>query len=455
MMRQPPGAPVSILSRVRDLITGPRADAIVMNDIPDGGATTAYTSTPAPIKWLAREYRQAVASTGIGRRVVHALPGAAVAKGWSVVRDEERDVTKDLDARLNLRTVLRDADALARQDGLSWMLPIVRGTLDLSKPRPATIDPETIAVVHAVTTYEAVPITWDSDPASPYLGQPRTLMVTLMRESASVVLGTVHRSWLIRVGGLTLDPTQTSPPDRAGADMSAVEAYWPYLADLDLTGASMAQTARMISIPWIQLANGAPAAAGERSTQRRDMLSRLRRAMGIFGLVPLSSGDSMGVLSPSLAGIRDLSSIQYERLSSVEGAPVEWITGMRVGGLGADASGQAEQIRAFVGSHQDEVLTPAMLEFYDLALGRDPSRVIEWPPVDEPTELTAAQVELTRAQAAGARVVAGITLPSDERLYLSGLGPSDLPEPEAVDVGGEMSDDEVAELAARVAPVVA
>lgn len=432
-----------------------RADAIVSADIPDGGATTAYTADPAPIRWLSRYDRQAIASTGIGRRIVHAIPSAALAKGWTVTQGEDRGITDDLDRRLNLRAVLREADALARQDGVAWLLPVVDGVTDLTRPRRGPIDPSKVRVMHVLTAYEAMPATWDDDLRSPYLGQPATLTVTVMRESASVSLGIVHRSWLIRVGGLGLDPTQSSPPDRSGADMSAIEAYWPYLADLDLTGASMAQTSRMISIPWLQLPNAEPVQAGERQTQARTALSRLRRAMGVFGLVPLPAGATMGVLSPSLAGVRDLSAVQYERLSSVEGAPVEWLTGMRVGGLGADDSAKAEQLRALIGGHQDDVLTPTLCEWYDYALGVDPERQVEWPPTDEPTDLSAAQVALARAQAAATRVQAGITLPEDERWYLSGLGPSDLPEPEETTDVGEMSDEDVAALAASVVPLAA
>ena len=440
---------MGLWDRIVAALQTPRADASVMPDIPDGGQSPTVGAEPAPIVYLSRPARQRVASAGIGRRIVHAVPSLATAKGWTV-RDgegERLDVSPD---DLGLRAKLRDVDALARQDGVAYLLMIVRGVQNLREPLPE--GPHEVERLHVVSYEEAVPVLWETSLLSADFGLPKVYSVNLSRDAVALSVGMVHRSHLIRVGGLTIDPTQTSPPSRDGADFSAVEAYWPYLADLDLTGAAMAQTARMISIPWLQLPNAEPAMAGEKRAAAGTALARLRRAMGIFGLVPLPTGAQMGVLSPSLAGTRDLSAIQYERLSSVEGAPVEWLTGMRVGGLGADDAGKSENLRIFIGSHQDEVLGPALAQFYEVKLGTDDKRTIEFAPLDEPTEAQAAAVALTRAQAAQVRVASGITTPDEEREILSGEGPSDLRGLDAADDVAELTDEEVAAVAVEVDP---
>lgn len=429
-----------------------RADAITLADIPDGGASPALASSPAPIRWLSRTSRQAVASTGIGRRIVYAPPSLALSKPWEVRSGDDRHLSRDLDLRLGLRPAIRDAAALARQDGVAWILMAVRGVDDLTKPLPP--GPHEIARVHVLSYYEAQPLTWESDPLSPWFGQPRTLLVQIMRDGVSLVLGPVHRSHLARVCGLTLDPTQDGAPDRSGADMSAVEAYWPYLADLDLTGQSIATLSKNLSTPWIKMGAGAAVLAGEKREAARQMLAKMKRAMGVFGLMPLTSGDEVGTLAQPISGVRELTAVQYERLSSVEGAPVEWLTGMRVGGLGADDAGKMELVRAFGTSIRDETLAPTLSEVYDVALGVDPERSIVWPPLDEPSAETVARTELTRAQAAATRVSAGITTPDDEREHLSGDEPGDLAVAEIDPLGDEPSDDEIAAIAASLAPAL-
>lgn len=428
-----------------------RADAVTLADIPDGGWSPALTATPAPIRWLTQSQRQAVASTGIGRRIVYAPPTVALGRAWEVRDGDDRDVAGDLDKRLGLRAELRDAAALARQDGVAWLLMVVRGVDDLTRPLPP--GPHDVVRVHALSYSEATPIAWDNDPRSARFGEPLTLLVQMLRDGAQLSLGTVHRSHLVRVCGLTLDPTQDSAPDRSGSDMSAVEAYWPYLADLDLTGQSLATITKNMATPWIKTATQHSAMAGEKREDARSRWTRLRRAMGVFGLVPLSSGDEMGVLSMPLSGVRDVAAVQYERITSVEGAPVEWLTGMRVGGLGADDAGKMELVRQFIAGYRDEAIEPALREVYDVALGPSDTRTIVWPALDEPSALDVAQAALVKAQASAARVAAAITTPDEEREHLSGEGPGDLPRVEYVEPEGEASDGEIAALAGRLAPV--
>jgi phage-related protein (TIGR01555 family) len=439
LLLTPPSSPPDPV-RADDAPPPTRGDGVVLGSAGGDllGVSPAYAAEVAPLRYLGQRERQRVASVGLGRRIVHGVAALATARGWDVRSSDQRQLNAAIDAELGVRAVFRDALALARQDGVAWVLLATRGSGDLAAPRRDG----PIEAIHALSYSEAVPLTWDADPLSPTFSQPATFTVQIQRDQVSTYLGTVHRSHLVRVCGLTIDPTQPSPPDRSGADLSAVEAYWSALADYDLTSGSMAQIAKMISIPWLRSGRMKALAAANGKAATQAEIGTFRRLMGVFGLSVLLDNDEMGVLSPSLAGVRDLTAAQYERLTAIEGAPVEWLTGMRVGGLGSDDAGKAEAIRTYAGAIQDEALAPALAEFYAAALGDDPDRVIVFNPLDEPSESQAIATQKARAEAASIRVAAGITSPTEERALLSGDGPSDIPiDPDDGPPGGGGLDD--------------
>lgn len=404
-----------------------RADArIVASDLPDGGEQVADTATPRDRVILNRAQRQNAASSGIGRRIVHAPASMATANGWEVEEGGVEHVTEDFDAGLNVRPKARDALALARQDGLAWILCVIEG--DQNAHEPLTDGPHDVVMLHVLSCYEVVPIAYDADPKSETFGEANVYEVTLQRDGFSISIGRVHRSRLVRFCGLSVDPTQVSPSDgRFGADQSALEAYWPYMAEYEMASGAIAATVKMMSVPVLRMAahQAAMAAGGTdgRSQQRSylALLASARRALGAFGLVPLRESDSLEILSPSLTGIGDIMMAQYRRMSTVEGCTPEWLAGERVGGIGANASGQSEQVRAWIGTIQDEALSPALVELYDIRFGRNPTRKIEFCPLDEPTEKEEAETDLLRAQAAAARVGAGITTGTDELMRMDGF----------------------------------
>lgn len=422
-----------------------RADGIVTSStMPALGVNEPAMVTPGAVTHLSDAQRRALASVGLGRRICQWPASLATGSGWDVSSGDRVDLARESDHDLRVGSVMQEAIALARQDGVAWVLPVERGLSALTRlSRPATAAPSReLATLQVLSYREAIPITWENRLDSPWVGQPRTLQISMTREGASLPSFAVHRSRIVRVSGLTLDPSQQSPPQRPGADLSALEAYWPYLSDFEVTGSAMAQIAKMLAIPILRLATGTQAAAGNERGAYLSMLSAVRRAMGAFGLLPLKPGDAMEVLSPSLAGVKDLNAAQYERLSAVEGAPVEDLLGMRVGSLGGDSAGQRERRREFAGSIQREVLYPALSELYAITMGPDPARRITFAPLDTPTALESAQVELARAQAAIARLNGGITTIDEERDHLGGDDVGQIPLREDVDMASDNGLDE-------------
>lgn len=442
------------LRDVVDRVAGPRADvadtprADGVFDIDGISATMPSGShlTPSRIPWLSRDERRRAAATGIGRRVVRAPADLATAPGWETRSGERRSVTAKVDRDLNVRRVLTDAWSLARQDGLAWILIMDSTADDLTKPLPD--GPVDVVGLRALSYNEVIPRSWESDPLSPDIGGMLTAWVTIDRPPAvAVSLGEVHRSRLVRVPGLWRDPTAQSPPGREGGDLSAIEAYWYAIADFDQTGQSIAEVARMMAIPWMQMPGMAAKISAEGRTALIDIVSRLRRAMGSHGLLTVPADSQVGVLSPSLAGIGDVEASQYRRLTAVEGAPADWLLDLRVGGIGSDPEGRMRLLQAYADGLRRAVGDPVLSALYDVLMGEDPDREIVWNPVSEPTASEAAKVELDRANAAAARVNAMITDARAEREHLTGENRWDLPPiEEASGVGGDEVSDDVAAL---------
>jgi len=401
----------------------PRADAVRDGDGIYDAESSGSHLVPAGVPWLTHDQRRWVAQTGIGRRVVRAPADLAVSSGWDTVSGDDRDVSRDVDRDLGIAQVVSDAHALARQDGLAWVL-VIDDTDDPSEPLREGAE---VLRLMALTYEEVQSPVYDRDPASERFGDVTSATVTIRRPRVTVSLGIVHHSRLVRVAGLWRDPTAQDPPGRVGADLSAIEAYWYAISDYEQTGQSIAEVARMMAIPWLEQPGILESVAAEGRAAYQAIIRRIRRGMGTHGLLALAPNSKAGVLSPSLAGIGDVEASQYRRLTAVEGAPADWLLDLRVGGLGADSEGRTRLLQSYADGLHHRVTTPVLLGIYDAVLGPDPARTIEYHPVVSPSPLESADVAVREADAASKRVMAGITSPMEEREHLSGDAPWRLP----------------------------
>jgi hypothetical protein len=424
----------------------PRADGVVDgDDISPITPSGSHLVPAAPVR-LSHTQRRTASASGIGRRVVRAPVELALGRGWEVVSGEDRHVSDDVDASLRVVDEVAEAWTLARQDGLAWLL-VMDDSDDPAEPLGE--GPHDVVRLLALSYDEVTAQSWEDDPLSDIpLGQMRSATVTIKRPRVTRALGTVHRSRLIRVPGLWRDPTAPDIGDRPGASVSAIEAYWDAIADYEQTGQSIAEVARMMAIPYLQM----PGIEGQIAAKGRaaylEIISRIRRGMGAFGLTAISADSTMGVLSPSLSGIKDVEASQYRRLTAVEGAPADWLLDLQVGGLGGDTEGRARRLQSYADDLRMSVGEPVLRAIYDIALGPDPGRVIVWSPVATPSASEAADIELKRAQASAARSAAMVTTIDEERDHLSGDDPWDLQprEDDAIDADLDEPDDATARL---------
>ncbi len=396
-----------------------RRDSIVSSDLGLGvaGRDKRLSARPAAPAWLSDgELASVYATGGIGRRVVQAPAVDAVRSGWRVDTAEDRDVSRELDERLDLAERLAYGYAMARLYGGAVLLLVTSDDDSLEQPLPAGA--HDLRAIHVITGPELRPVAWETDPASPRWLSPSVWLVSPIRPGVSAPSIRVHASRAIYLPGLALSPTQDAP--RLGLDLSAVDAYWPALRDLELAQSAATVLGIELSTPWLRVGAGKTALAGADADAVRDALALFQRSRSVLGLSVLTSDDEIGRDNASVSGIRDLLVAGYERIASVEGIPLTVLIGQPPAGLSTDDKSGRETYHRTISGIRVDVLTPALRAIYDVALGPDPERVIVWTPLDSPTALEVAQIDAALASRDVALVTAGIVTPEEARARYAG-----------------------------------
>ena len=374
---------------------------------------------PAPVAWLTEpEIDNLVTTSGLARRIVYAPAEDSTARGWRVDADEDRDVTAELDAALDVEARITKADALARRYGgaLVWM--VTKGDDDLSEPLGE--GPHDVVALHVFDATECTPVAWEDDPASPAWGKPSVWSITPQREGIAPPSFRVHRSRVLYVPGAPMPDSEASPPFFYGFDLSIVQLYWEALRDLGMSERSAVALMRESSLLFLSMPSGQTVSAGDDRSAFQRTIAALKKRFGPNRLGLLFGDSKVERINASFAGVRDLLTSGYERVASVEGIPLSRLVGQPPAGLSTDDAAGQRTYQDFVARRQRTHLTPVLRALYDVALGPAP-RDIYWPPLDTPTDRESAETEKLRAEAASIRTGgAPVTSPDEERTRLTG-----------------------------------
>ena len=392
------------------------------------GIDKARDARPAVPMWLTpQEEDQAVIVEGILRRVVWGIPADALALGWRTdsANGEESDITADLDAALDLESVLEEVDATARQYGGCYALVVREGVRDLAEPPPPNAGP--IVQIHPLCALECLPLRWSTDIKSRGWTDPDLFQVQAIRPGVSAPVGRVHRGHLLYMPGLPRTRT-TINPTLLGYDISAVQAYWEAVRDLGLARRSAALALMEQSMVLLRVPGGASILGGadDEAAKALAALELWGRTRSTRGTGLLTGQNTAERLEAPLSGLADGVRVQYEQLGAVEGVPITVLMTSPPGGLSTDDASARRTYRRFLARHQRRRLTPWLLEVYRMALGEG-RRVIHWPDTDPPSALEAAQISATRATRDATLVTLGAITPDEVRARFAGDEELDMP----------------------------
>ena len=418
---------MSTLSRVRSvgqvalsMATQMRVDSMI-RDV--GRSVGDWLTT----RWMrAQERDRLTATRGIYHRIVWAPPRDALADGWATHTDDNQDATTDLDHDLAVESAILEARASARQDGGAWLWPV---TDDDDWTEPLGDGPHDVVALHVLTQKEVASLRQEHSPLDKAWGRPRMVTVTAHRDGVSYSTK-MHASRLIYVPGAPATPSQPTP--HQGYDLPVLELYREALADYHAAAGKVGRLLERLSMPWVRLAHGEQAAAGNEG----DLLARLqllKESMGGPGLLAVLGDDEVGWTGPTLAGLRDGMNVLSERVSAVEGYPLTYIFGQPPGGLSTDDASGKRATHAALG-HERRLLSGVLLDLYDMAMGPE-KREIVWPALDTPTALEAAQMSLIYAQRDGVLIDHGTIDWTESRGRLE--GPEELATPVVKESRGE------------------
>lgn len=331
------------------------------------------SARPETVTYLQDHEIEALSSTGLGRRLTWGVAGDVLSRGWSTEEGAE-----ELEQALGLRAILTTGYATARQYGGANVFMVTRDGLPLSEPLPP--GPHEILALHVMTARDARVRTYETDPRSPRWGKPLLWDVQPVRPGVSVRSMTVHASRMAYIPGLTRSPSQT--PKRAGYDLSALDAYWPAIRNLELAVETATRGAIELSTRWVRLKESMHALGADQGPEADERLAVFQASMSMANLGVLFGDDETGRDNVTLSGLRTEVIVgAYEAVSSVEGIPLTALIGMAPAGLSTDdASGQRTYNRALE-SIRETRLTPALSKILEVATGAVPQ--ITWDPLVE------------------------------------------------------------------------
>ena len=354
--------------------------------------------------------------SGLAHRAVWMVPEDALAQGWRTDRDGDpggsQDVTRDIDARLDVESAMLQGGGLSRQHGGAWLWPVVSAHPDAWR-RPAGEGPHEVSALHVLTADEVTPVKWETDPARPGCFRPSSVNIAVSRDGMNMSHGGIDTSWLIYVPGASCSPTQ--PGRKRGYDLSMLQLYREAVCDYDSGGRSIARLMERLAYFFVQLKGAEGGVTGGSSADYNAAIELLKEGMTTAGLMVLLGEDTAGWDGPSLGGIKDAQTSLAERVSAVEGIPLTLLLGQAPGGLGTDGESGRRSYSSLLTRYRRQRAAPVLLRLYDFMFGPDPSRRIEWPPPETPTDTELAAASLTRAQRDAALIMAGVITPDESR----------------------------------------
>lgn len=359
------------------------------------------------------ELRSAYLFSAPSRRVIDLVAKRACRTGWTVpeLGGEER--------RLRIGQQCERAFRWARLYGGALLLPVtlddvprgyagrewawLREPLDLARVGR-------ISALHAFDAFEVYPHEDDDDPRSPTFRTPKYW--TIASKSLHV---TVHASRVVWVRGCER-PSDASRRGNRMPDDSVLQAMWDEVQRLSQTMAGGAKIAQELRESVLKLAGHAQQNTSDQKKKYQAQLGMIARMRSLLSLTVLGKEDEYESVSHAPTGFSDLSDAAKSMFSMASGIPEVILFGATPEGLNTDGDSAWQGFRQLVSDYQED-RRPELERLHEIVYaqqdgptgGRAPEDwVLEFRPLDEPSEQERAEVRRTIAQTDVLNIRAGI-----------------------------------------------
>jgi phage-related protein (TIGR01555 family) len=427
----PAPAPTALASGRRDALFNPLSGLGGSGDKGRAARPDVYAE-PLTRGELLALYRD----DGYARRIVDVFPQEGCRKGWRCDDSTAKsNVMEGEDRRLQTRARVRRAWAAARLLGGALILPVLDEEMppelaglppEMARQRLARLplDYSRIRSVRSLLVLgrrEASAASWETDPASPDYGRPRTWWVSPVRGGATME---VHASRLLYFAGAPFPPGEDRIQD--GFDDSALQVCWNQIrnkSSIDQVGATIAQ---QLTISVYRMADRAAAMGSDAANDIGDHLRTFAQTLGITGMAVLRGGedapnrDGFEVLNSPVTGFGDLDSAAKEALSAASEIPMVVLFSQATGGLDGSGGEQRDGWHETIAAKQDEELREPLTRLYRMLYrsktgptgGVEPtSWALEFSALDELSEQEEATLRKTVAETDEILIRSGVVTP--------------------------------------------
>lgn len=405
---------------------GPTRFDSTFNPLTGLGGASDKGAVGRPNPWVVplndTELRALYGSNGIARRIVDILPTRATRKGWTVPEIGAED------KRLKTWDRVTEAMIWARLYGGSALMLVTEDDvppgyqMDPAAWLAQPLDLERVGRVIALQVFdpnEAAPMIWDRDVRSPTYRRP-----ILWTVSADGFNATVHGSRIVHFRGARRPPSETAGGfmrSNRMPDDSCLQAIWDEIRRLSETMAGGATLAQELRESVLKVADLGARGTGDEAATLAQRISLMGRVKSMLGIILIGAGDEYTNRSNPPTGWSELSDGAKSMLAAVSGLPETVLFGATPGGLNTDGDSGHESFRQLVSDYQ-ETNRPELERIYQVIYaaqdgptkGKAPEGwALTFAPLDEPSEMSKAEVREIVARTDLTYINCGVYAPSD------------------------------------------
>lgn len=415
----------------------------------DKGAVGRPNSLVVPL--TDQELESLYANNGISRKLVDIFPRRATREGWKVA-----EVPDSEEKRLKIRQNVREAMTWAQLYGGSALLLVTEDDVPphFSGPSKAwlkePLDLRRIGRLHALQVFDArtaTPASWDRDIRSPNYRMPATWSVADDGFDAEVHHTRVcHFRGARRPPGLRRNAYGSS--FSAFPDQSYLQHLWDSIRAFTETMNGGAGLAAELKHAVMKVGDLQSVMTGSQAEAFKDRIRLSQLSLSQLGVMLLGPNDEYEQRTTPPSGFSELSDAAKAVLSAVSGIPQQELWGDAPSGLNTDGASGKEGFRAAISDFQEEnrevieKIYQVLMNSQDgPTMGMEPPEwELAFSPLDEPSELTQAQLRQIVAQTDAELIDSGLMTPEHVRRHRYG------PDGWVFDMPG-LDENEMAELA--------